>query len=724
MSLLSATPSDGLIAACAIWMMAIPFAFFWLLILFGRTITKYRGITATSLMLVITVLSAYLFFNVQNSEVYKVSWDWIQVGDFKVDFGVRVDALSALFGLIVCFISFLVHLFSIEYLRDDKNFEKYFSYLSLFTFSMLGIIFAQNLLEMFVFWEMVGFSSYLLIGFWHQNQAAVQANKKAFLVNRIGDIGFLMAILGLYTLTHTLDVDGIYRFFTANPVGFEPDGFILFLSALGICAAGLAKSAQLPFSVWLPSAMEGPTPVSALIHAATMVAAGIYLLSRFVFIYPDAVLDLLAIIGSVTAFVAAISAITQLDIKRVLAFSTISQLGYMVLAIGVGSYESALFHLMTHAFFKAALFLCAGAIIHSLHKMDTAYGIKKLYPDFDEQNMKQMGGLRRKIPIIFWVYTVALAGIIGLPFFTGFLSKDAILVAASSWAGSKSLVMYMVPLLAFLTVGLTSFYMLRQWFLVFFHDNRLSKQIKNAPAGIQNFVTKEKLDAPLLMKIPPVILGVLTFAPVFSINPLNASYSWIFKKIPQIQYLNALSIQEVSHGLVSVVSVSLAAVGGLLAYKYYGRGGATRVINFENKTASWLHGLSFHHFYLDDIYRQVIVGPSVWFSRRLIKIDHVLIDGSLQAFALANRTAGKSMAWIDRRIIDYFAGLVGILSVIFAQMMAFFDDVILDGFVKLIALVGMKIGGLSKNIHGGQLQNHVIWSFIFVLIVSLIIWFI
>jgi NADH-quinone oxidoreductase subunit L len=477
----------------ALMLLGITFLFFWLLLLFGRVIKKYRGIAATSAMFVNTVIAAFLFFEIGNKEVHHFCFEWINVGNLQVNFGVSIDGLSALFALIVCFISFLVHLFSIEYLRGDSNFEKYFGYLSLFTFSMLGIIFSHNLLQLFVFWELVGFSSYLLIGFWYKNEAAVLANKKAFIVNRVGDVGFLFGICLIFAFSNTLNIVDIQLFINSISVSDSYDfhyliqgnvlskGWLI-LAGLGISSGALAKSAQFPFSIWLPNAMEGPTPVSALIHAATMVAAGIYLLARFTFIFPNEILDFLAILGVLTALLAAISALTQNDIKRVLAYSTISQLGYMVMAIGVRAYDAALFHLLTHAFFKAALFLCAGAIIYSLHKVDTAYGIKKLYPQFDEQNMRQMGGMRHKMPFVFWVYTIALCGIIGVPFFTGFLSKDAILMQSFNWAAAKSPMAYLIPITALFTVALTAFYMLRQYLMIFFGENRISDELQ-CPVG-------------------------------------------------------------------------------------------------------------------------------------------------------------------------------------------------------------------------------------------------
>lgn len=718
----------------AFFLLGLTFVVFWLLMLFGRVIKKYRGIAATFVMFVNTVVAFWMFLEVSKEDVLQHCFRWIDVGNFQLGFGVRIDSLSALFALIVCFISFLVHLFSIEYLRGDRNFEKYFGFLSLFTCAMLGIIFSQNLLQLFAFWELVGFSSYLLIGFWYQNDAAVQANKKAFLVNRIGDVGFLLGILLIFAICHTLKISDIQTFISNVQISKEFDFSYLvkenvlskawlIVAALGIVSGALAKSAQLPFSVWLPNAMEGPTPVSALIHAATMVAAGIYLLARFTFLMPIVVLDILACIGAITAFMAAITAISQTDIKRVLAYSTISQLGYMVMAIGVEAYDAALFHLLTHAFFKAGLFLCAGAIIHSLHKMDIGYGIKKLYPDFDEQNMRQMGGLRQKMPFVFWVYTIALCGIIGVPFFSGFLSKDAILYHSLNWAATRDGWTFVVPALALITVALTAFYMLRQYFMVFFGENRLSEEIANAPKGMKMFVTKEKLEAPLLMKISPFLLAILTLAPVFSLNPFDSKHSWVFDKFPSMTFLetNQVSIYY-SHAFVSIFALALTVLGVLIAYFMFKKGKLVQ-LKAAFKSQKILYGLSKEFWHLDALGQFFLVNPQVWFSRKATRFDQNVLDKIPEILVFANLNLAKVSTAIDTKIIDRFVQFLGLINVIFAQITAWIDTNIVDGIVNLLAEIGSFIGSLAKITHNGKLQNTLIWSFVcvFIFILTLLI---
>ena len=722
-------------SAKAIFLLSTTLLMFWLLILFGRIIKKYRGIAATGAMFVNALVAFALFFEVGNNEYHQFGVRWIDVIDFKVDFGVGIDSLSALFACIVCFISFLVHLFSIEYLRGDKNLEKYFAYLSLFTFAMLGIIFSGNMFQLFVFWELVGFSSYLLIGFWYENNAAVQANKKAFLVNRVGDVGFLFGITIIYSLCNTLQISDIQLFIQESVISETLDfdylvsgnviskGWLI-VAALGISSGALAKSAQFPFSSWLPNAMEGPTPVSALIHAATMVAAGIYLLARFSFILPDFVLTFLAILGVITSFLAAYSAFSQTDIKRVLAYSTISQLGYMVMAIGIKSYESAMFHLLTHAFFKAALFLCAGAIIHSLHKLDTAYGIKKLYPDFDEQNMRQMGGMRHKTPFIFWIYTIALCGIIGVPFFTGFLSKDAILLNAFDWADHKGGFAFLIPILALSTVAMTSFYMIRQYLLVFFGENRMSDTVTNAPKGIQSFITKEKLEASLLMKISPCILAVLTFFPVFSFNPFDAKDSWVFKKLPHFDYLDRTSIPHLfSHSIVSLLSISMMFFGAYMAYQLFEKG---KMAAFKQgvKSNDTLYNLSFHFWYIEACIQKLIVLPTIYISKMTSRLDKNVIDKIPEVFLYLNLQVSTLCANFDIKIINGFVQVLGTSTIIFAKTLAWVDKNMIDGFVNLLGWLGIKIGSFAKVIHRAKFQSQVIWSFLMLILLVVIIYWI
>jgi NADH-quinone oxidoreductase subunit L len=410
---------------------------------------------------------------------------WLRVGALDVDFGLRLDTLSLLMLLVVTGVGSAIHIYSYGYMHGDRGFSRYFASLSLFTFSMLGIVLANNFLIMFVFWELVGASSYLLIGFWYERPPAADASKKAFLTNRLGDFGFLAGILLVWALLGSLNFGELQARLQAEPGAL---GNLATIAGLLVFCGAVGKSAQFPLHVWLPDAMEGPTPVSALIHAATMVAAGVYMICRVFFLYaiPQAwpewapfwvqgitALNVIAWIGGFTALLAAVIAVQQNDIKRILAFSTLSQLGYMVMAVGLGGPSSAMFHLTTHAFFKALLFLAAGAVIHSLHH---------------EQNIWNMGGLKSKMPLTFWTFLVGTLALSGIPPFSGFYSKDAILAAALH----ESVALFV---LGVVVAVLTTFYMFRLLLVAFLGSPRTA-------------VARESHESPRVMTVPLLVLAV------------------------------------------------------------------------------------------------------------------------------------------------------------------------------------------------------------------------
>ena len=383
---------------------------------------------------------------------------WLRAGSFSAEFGAYLDQLSLVMILVVTGVGFLIHIYSVGYMWEEGGFYRYFSFLNLFMFFMLTLVLANNYLLMFVGWEGVGLASYLLIGFWFRRDSAASAGKKAFIVNRIGDFGFLIGLFLLIKSFGTLDFAQVFRSMSTLPVETAGAGLATAIALL-LFVGATGKSAQVPLYVWLPDAMEGPTPVSALIHAATMVTAGVYMVARSSPIFDRAptALAVVAVIGCVTAMLAATIGMAQTDIKRVLAYSTVSQLGYMFLACGVAAYSAAIFHLMTHAFFKGLLFLAAGSVIHALA---------------GEQDMRRMGGLRRKIPVTFWTMTAGTLAIAGLPLFSGFFSKDQILWKA--WSSPYGSHAYWA--VAVLTAFLTSLYMFRLWFLTFFGEFRGAKQ--------------------------------------------------------------------------------------------------------------------------------------------------------------------------------------------------------------------------------------------------------
>ncbi len=421
------------------------------------------SITAVALSF---VLSLMLFLILQEplrmtNHADAASFSWLNIGDFQVDLGLRLDPLSLIMLLVVTGVGGLIHIYSAGYMREDRSFSRYFASLSLFMFSMLGIVLANNLVMMFIFWELVGVSSYLLIGFWYEKPAAADAAKKAFITNRLGDFGFILGILLIWATAGSVDFQKLQTVLNAKP---EVLGTVAALAGVLIFCGAMGKSAQFPLHVWLPDAMEGPTPVSALIHAATMVAAGVFMLCRVSFLLgaqtswpgPLAILDgvsaldIIAVIGGFTALLAALIAVQQDDIKRILAYSTLSQLGYMIMAVGLGGPTAAMFHLSTHAFFKALLFLGAGSVIHACHH---------------EQNIWKMGGLRHKMPWTYRTFLIGTLALCGVPGFSGFYSKDAILAQA---AEHSTMLFVVGALVAFLT----TFYMSRLFLVAFLGDAR------------------------------------------------------------------------------------------------------------------------------------------------------------------------------------------------------------------------------------------------------------
>jgi NADH-quinone oxidoreductase subunit L len=441
-------------------------------------------------------LSVMLWFNTHAMEKpVELLFSWLSVGGLDIDFGLRLDRLSTLMLLVVTGVGGAIHIFSYEYMRGDPGFSRYYASLSLFMFSMLGIVLANNFVMMFIFWELVGVSSYLLIGFWRERPAAADAAKKAFLANRIGDAGFMAGIILLWSHTGSVHFGTIEKALLANPAIL---GTMATLCGLLLFCGAMGKSAQWPLHVWLPDAMEGPTPVSALIHAATMVAAGIYMLCRVGFVYAAtpawpvdcswlnsiSALDVIAWIGMFTALLAAVIAVQQDDIKRILAYSTLSQLGYMVMAVGLGGPDAAMYHLTTHAFFKALLFLGAGAIIYSLHH---------------EQNIWKMGGLKDKLPWIYRPFLLATLALCGVPPLSGFFSKDAILALA--WNQNK-----FIFILAVLVAALTAFYMFRLIFVAFFGKSSPAHHQGHGHEGVRP-VPSVMTQPMLFLLVPAIVLG-------------------------------------------------------------------------------------------------------------------------------------------------------------------------------------------------------------------------
>lgn len=621
----------------------------------------YAGYVASFFALSNVIVSVILMLQKDISCIFH----WFPIGDSYFTVVMRTDPMAKSMCLLINFIAFLIIVYSIVYMKGEKHYHKYFAYLGLFTFSMLGIVLFDNLLFIYAFWELVGLSSYLLIGFWYQNPLATMASKKAFIINRIGDIGFLVGILMIWTRYGTLDLQQWLQ--TAHFMDFT-DTFIS-ISLFGGC---IGKSAQFPLQVWLPDAMNGPTPASALIHAATMVAAGIYFMIRVLpFCTPDALL-LVGVIGGVTAVLAALSASVQYDIKKILAYSTISQLGLMVIGISTGKGEVAYLHLFTHAFFKAGLFLCAGAIIHEIDHHHIQINGKYI----DPQDIRYMGGLGKKMKITYLAYLLCYVSAIGLPLSAGFISKDFILstLIDQSMAHSSSFpfIKYLVLALTMFTVLLTAFYMTRQLILVFWGNYRIA----NLKIVFH--------DAPIAMWLPMLILGLFGIFIFFSIHPFDAHQAYLMQYIDMHSELRFAG----SHSIAAIASVLFTIVGAMLAYmQYYKK-------SFSTQQLRGMAALLYHHFYINRLYMRVIMPASLLVSKRLHKFDVKVIDEAVDRF--------------------------GILNVITAHVTKIVDQYGVDSCYHLVKSIGVWIGGLGNGFQHHRIQDYlkltvllaiVIWAF-------------
>ena len=559
------TPDTLLTLAVAT--LLLPLCGFVLMIFFGKRLPRQgdwlsTSVIAVSLGMAVVILAAKI--GSYGGETLTLNFTWVDlhnvplIGPLPIVLGVAVDNLTAVMLVVVTLISTLVHLFSIGYMHGDIRYSRYFAYLGFFSFSMLMIVLANNLFLLYVGWELVGISSYLLIGHWYEKKSASNAAIKAFLVNRVGDFGFFLGIAMLFMTFHTFGLREIFEGIGAGRLPFESNWWLTAAGVLLFCGA-VGKSAQFPLHVWLPDAMEGPTPVSALIHAATMVAAGVYLVARiFPLMTADALL-VVAYIGAITAFISATIAITQNDIKKVLAYSTISQLGYMIMGLGGGAYSAGCFHLVTHAMFKAGLFLGSGSIIHAMHNA--------LHHENDHatdaQDLRNMGGLRKAMPVTFWTFVVYTLAICGVPLTSGFLSKDEILAGTLAFGGMSGHVI--IPVIGFLVAGLTAFYMFRVVILAFLGDHKDAARFSHLR------------ESPMVMTIPLVVLAILSVFVFYSFNPFDASDSWIVRAVgrpdsvvpPSMAAPSTEAFEEAAHGLhgtAMLLSLSVAGIGVLFAF--------------------------------------------------------------------------------------------------------------------------------------------------------------
>lgn len=544
-----------------------PFLGFLFNVFFGKSIGKSAsGIIGTLTVALSFAVSVYFFLQInQTHQAIQIQlFDWIQISNFKVDFGFLLDQLSILWLLFVTGIGALIHMYSISYMHDDENMHKYFAYLNLFIFFMITLVIGSNLLVLFIGWEGVGLCSYLLIGFWHKNQEFNDAAKKAFIMNRIGDLGLLIGIFIIGSLFSTLDYATLKTAIAGatdlNMYWISAAAFALFIGACG-------KSAQIPLYTWLPDAMAGPTPVSALIHAATMVTAGIFMITRLNYIFDLApeVQNIIAIVGAVTSLVAATIALVQTDIKKVLAYSTVSQLGLMFLALGLGAYEVAVFHVITHAFFKACLFLGSGSVIHALH---------------GEQDMRKMGGLKKVMTITFITFLISSLAISGIPPFSGFFSKDEILMVA--FEHNKAL--WFIASLASL---MTAFYMFRLLYLTFFKEFRGTAEQKS-----------HLHESPALITFPLIVLAILaTLGGLISL-PTN---SWLNEYLAPL--FTKVATEEHHFGTSEYMLMLVAVIGGLvgigIAYAKYIK---QNQVPAEDVAITGFTKVLYDKYYVDEIY--------------------------------------------------------------------------------------------------------------------------
>jgi NADH-quinone oxidoreductase subunit L len=596
------------------------------------------------------------------------SWTWIDLssealGPFKLEIGIYLDNLAAIMLLMVTLCSTLIHLFATGYMRnhdgapsDGYRYASFFSFLSLFTSAMLGLIVSDNLFTLFMFWELMGLCSYLLIGFYREKVSAANASLKAFMTTRVGDLGLFIGLLALYWAVAAVRPEGgsfrfedIYAAISAGAFNGELFGLsAAFVIGLLIFCGTVGKSAQFPLQVWLPDAMEGPTPVSALIHAATMVAAGVYLIIRmFPLLEVGGVLIIVAYVGALTAFFAAILAIKQTDIKKVLAYSTLSQLGYMVLAVGVGAYTASFMHLITHAVFKACLFLSSGAVIYAMHHI---------------QDMRQMGGLRSKLPITFIAMLIATMAISGVPGLSGFVSKDKLLVSSLAFGYYMNPEHILIPILGFATAGMTAFYMFRLIFMTFFGKPHDQHHYDDAH------------EVPWYMWVPLVVLAGLSFSFIFSGSLtgglfgkadyiLGAANNWFQYLVvapvldPAAAALSAESglayFEPIAHGPGMIMSVILALGGILFSYLVFG----SKVISADKLEKFWprfVQKAIDNLYYFDWVYIKGVIQKGLMpVGKGLatfddVAIDRIMVDGTKDVTMTAQRAAGV----VDDVVVD------------------------------------------------------------------------
>ncbi len=751
------SPETILTLAAAV--LLLPLAGFVLLIFFNKRLPRQGDWLGTSILFAALAASVTILIGKLTAypeETLRWTFTWVDFGTMpffgplSIQLGLMVDNVAAIMLVVVTIVSALVHLFSIGYMEGDVRYGRYYAYLGLFSFSMLGIVLTNNFFMMYVSWELVGLSSYLLIGHWFEKKSASDAAKKAFIVNRVGDVGMFTGILILYATFHTFSFDAIFSAIQSGQIPFGSNPWLTAAGILIFCGA-IGKSAQFPLHVWLPDAMEGPTPVSALIHAATMVAAGVYLVTRtFAMMTADALL-VIAYIGAITAFISATIAIAQTDIKKVLAYSTVSQLGYMIMGLGVGAYTAGFFHLTTHAMFKAGLFLGSGSVIHAMHHALHHAGDHHT----DPQDIRNMGGLRRKMPITFFAFLMYTLAISGVPFTSGFLSKDEIL--AGSLAFGTLTGHYLIPVIGFFVAGLTAFYMFRLVILTFFGEHKDAHRF----GAIH--------ESPAVMTIPLIVFAVLSFFAFYSFNPFGAASGWFYHAVERpesvvpatVAAANSATFEEALHHVhvpAMLLSLLMAGLGILTAYATY----YWKKIDADAIAARFkpVHQFLLNKWYFDELYDATAVRGTLALARAYRWFDNTVIDGLVNGVArwTVGVTTGTKNTWEEGSLGGvFYKGVAALISVyvgwtvagalvppgagffvmagdgliglavagltffLFYAGVGGFDNKIVDGLVNLTAYLAGFFGLLTRKVQTGKVQTYL--AFVLFGVLVFFLWF-
>ena len=742
--------------ASIVWL--IPLVNFAVLIFFHKRLPRSGDWFGTSILFAALALSIMILFaklNLYHDQTFQTTFTWVNfgnvpgIGSMQIDLGLMIDNVAAIMLVVVCIVSSLVHLYSIGYMKDDVRYGRYYAYLGLFSFSMFGIVLTNDFLLMYISWELVGLSSYLLIGHWFEKKSASDASKKAFIVTRIGDVGMFIGILILFTTFHTFTFDVIFEAMKIGRIPFGSETWLTVAGLLIFCGA-IGKSAQFPLHVWLPDAMEGPTPVSALIHAATMVAAGVYLVTRTFAMMTANALMVIAYIGAITAFISATIAIAQNDIKKVLAYSTVSQLGYMMIGLGVGAYTAGFFHLATHAMFKAGLFLGTGSVIQALHNAMHHTNDHKT----DAQDIRNMGGLRAKMPITFWTFVMYTLAISGVPFTSGFLSKDEILAGTLVFGSLNGGWHWIIPITGFFVAGLTAFYMFRLVILTFFGEHK----------DIHRFEAIR--ESPKVMTIPLIIFAVLSFFAFYSWNPIGASSGWFYQAVTRPESVVPASVAAAntevftealhhSHILAMLLSLTIAAIGILIAFlTYYWKKIDTEAVA-STPMISFFYRLFLNKWYFDEFYQMTFIKGTDIVADAYRWFDNVIIDGIVNGVAkwTVGITHGVKHTWEEGiggsifylvvfTLLSLFIGwqvtlgllagsrstvalvecsLIGLVVAALSFFLFYvgvggFDNEIIDGIVNLVAYLGGFLGLLARKLQTGKVQTYLAFALLGVMV--------